>query len=217
MSKDQGITISKWCLAALLSCQSYMVVGCDAPPEDQPEDPGEEPAEYIDNPGEIKTDILRLGNKWRLSAVGDGHGNDDWLRLFNIQNTDYWGGFAAAKFWTYGGIFAGSDISLKTDVKPLSAPLDKLLSLRGVEFRWKHEPSGREIGMIAQEVEPVFPELVSVGPDGLKSIQYDGFTAVMIEAMKQQQAQITSLQEQLRNLQVEQRNGGTSKKPNASR
>jgi hypothetical protein len=214
MSKYERIMNSKWYLAAMLSC---LVVGCDEPSEHQAEDPGEEPAEYIDNPGEIKTDILRLGNKWRLSGIGDAHGNDEWLRLFNISGTDYHGGFAAGKFWTHGGVFAGSDIKLKTDIEPLSPPLDKLLSLRGVEFRWKHEPDGREIGLIAQEVEAVFPELVQVGPDGLKGIEYDSFTALMIEAMKQQQAQIASLQDEVLNLQVELHSMDTSKKKDASK
>jgi hypothetical protein len=211
MSKYMGITLSKWSLAALLSCQSFLMAGCDAPVIEA-EDPGEEPAEYIDNPGEIKTDVLRLGNKWRLSGVGDAHGNDDWLRLFDVYNTNYWGGFAAGKMWTVAGAFSGSDIKLKTDVVSLSTPLDKLLRLRGVEFSWKHEQADREIGLVAQEVERVFPELVEVGPDGLRGINYDGLTAVMLEGMKEQQAQIATLQEELLDLRLELHDVGTSKK-----
>lgn len=152
--------------------------------------------------GVLKTNVVRLGDKFRLSGVGDGHANDDWLRLFNVDNTNYYGGLAAGRLWSTSGTLSGSDIELKTEVAPLSTTLDKLMSLRGVEFRWKHESeqAGREIGLIAQEVEPVFPELVDVGPNGLKGIKYDGFTAVMIEAMKQQQAQIASLQDELRSL-----------------
>jgi hypothetical protein len=211
MSKYRGINISRWSLAAILSLQGYLLVGCDAPAEIEAQDPEEEPAEYIDNPGEIKTDVLRLGNKWRMSGVGDAHGNDDWLRLFNIAGTDYWGGFAAGKFWSGQGYYGNSDMRLKADVAPLSTSIEKLLSLRGVEFRWKGDPSSREIGLVAQEVEPVFPELVQTGPKGLKGINYDGLTAVMIEVLKQQQAQIADLQHELQSLRAELPNAGKGK------
>ncbi len=149
----------------------------------------------------LKTNVLRLGDKFRMSGVGDGHGNDDWLRLFNVDNTNYYGGLAAGRLWTSSGALSGSDLEMKRDVTPLPTTLDKLMHLRGVEFSWKHEhepgPSGRQIGLIAQEVESQFPELVGVGPNGLKGIKYDGFTAVMIEAMKQQQTLIDSLRQEL--------------------
>jgi hypothetical protein len=46
------------------------------------------------------TKLLHLGNKWRLSAIGDKYHNDDWLRLMNVGNTGYYGGLAAKKLWT---------------------------------------------------------------------------------------------------------------------
>ena len=46
-----------------------------------------------------KTNILHLGEKFRLSGVGDRDGNDDWLRLFNKDNTGYYGGLAAGRLW----------------------------------------------------------------------------------------------------------------------
>jgi hypothetical protein len=126
-------------------------------------------------------------------------------------------GSPPGSFWTFGAAFAGSDSRLKTDVTALSNPLDKLLRLRGVEFRWKNEPTKRKIGLIAQEVEPVFPELVGVGPDGFKGIDYNGFTAAMIEGMKQQQEQIASLQDEVISLRAEMRNAGARKKTTTPR
>jgi hypothetical protein len=201
MSKSQGITSSRWSLAILLAIQGCLMSGCD-PEVDEVVQDGES-EEYIDNPGVIKTDILQLGNKWRLSAIGDAHGNDDWLRLFDIGNNGYYGGLAAGRLWSISGTLSGSDIRLKTDVAPFSPPLDQLMSLQAVEFRWKHDPADHEIGLIAQEVESVFPELVEVGPDGFKGIEYDGLTALMLEGMKQQQAQIASLQDEVQSLRVE--------------
>ena len=45
------------------------------------------------------TDTLNLGKKWKLSGVGDAHGNDDWLRLFGSDGKGYYGGFATSKLW----------------------------------------------------------------------------------------------------------------------
>eukprot|EP00798_Chlamydomonas_sp_ICE-L_P005629 gene5629-biopygen2676 len=45
---------------------------------------------------------IKLGNKWSLSGVGDKHGNDDWLRLFNKDGTGYYGGLAAGRLWSGG-------------------------------------------------------------------------------------------------------------------
>lgn len=49
-----------------------------------------------------RTDAVQLGDKWRLSGVGDAHGNDNWLRLFNKDGTGYRGGLAAMDLWSGG-------------------------------------------------------------------------------------------------------------------
>ena len=49
--------------------------------------------------GTTHADVLKLGSKFRLSGIGDGKANDDWLRLFNHGNTGFSGGFAAGKLW----------------------------------------------------------------------------------------------------------------------
>jgi hypothetical protein len=89
-----------------------------------------------------------------------------------------------------------SDIELKKDLAPINSALEKLLSLRGVSFAWKDEKLGatREIGVIAQEVEPVFPELVSA-ITGRKFVNYLGLIPILIEAIKEQQAQIAELRD----------------------
>ncbi len=72
--------------------------------------------------------------------------------------------------------------------------------LRGVRFEWRQDDfpekkfeSGAQIGLIAQEVENVLPEVVSTDEDGFKSVAYQNITAVLIEALKEQQAQIEAL------------------------
>jgi hypothetical protein len=77
-----------------------------------------------------------------------------------------------------------SDIRLKTDVHALENALAAVAELRGVRFKWKKggKPS---VGVIAQELEKVYPELVSTAPDGTKSVDYGNLSGVLIEAIKE--------------------------------
>nr|VFK39556.1 MAG: Collagen triple helix repeat-containing protein [Candidatus Kentron sp. SD] len=97
---------------------------------------------------------------------------------------------------------SSSDARLKKDIRPLENPLDKITRVRGVSFHWKDEEKGtdREIGVIAQEVEKEFPELVSTDGEGYKSVAYGKLTAVLIEAVKAQQARIDELEARIQTL-----------------
>lgn len=149
----------------------------------------------ISDTGVVRVDVLQLGEKWRLSAVGDWWANDDWLRISDTKNKGYYGGVAAGKIYTTQGQYMQSDLRSKTDVQTLGDALRCLERLRGVSFRWKDARQGEAptIGLIAQEVEAVLPEAVTVGPDGLKGVNYAMLVAPLIEAVKQQQAQIAAL------------------------
>ena len=83
-----------------------------------------------------------------------------------------------------------SDSRLKTAVTTIPSALEKILSLRGVTFEWKQEEfpernfaDGTQIGLIAQEVEAVFPELVSQGE--YKAVSYASLVSPLIEAIKE--------------------------------
>ena len=89
-----------------------------------------------------------------------------------------------------------SDASLKTNVETLTGSLDKVKALRGVSFDWK-ATSVPDIGLIAQEVEEVLPELVNINDNGIKSVKYSNIVGVLIEAIKEQQVQIDALKEKL--------------------
>lgn len=153
----------------------------------------------INEAGVVKMNVLQLGDKWRFSAVGDWHTSDEWLRMSNAANTGYGGGFAAGKFWTTRGAFDGSDLRSKHSFEPLTTALADLCRLRGLRYQWVDTAAGAgpSIGLIAQEVEAVFPEAVSVGPEGLKGVNYGMLVAPLIEAVKQQQAQIEALSARL--------------------
>ena len=85
-----------------------------------------------------------------------------------------------------------SDATLKTNVETLTNSLDVVRSLRGVSFDWIADGSS-EVGVIAQEVEDVLPDVVNTNEDGIKSVKYGNIVAVLIEAIKEQQAQIDQL------------------------
>jgi hypothetical protein len=86
-------------------------------------------------------------------------------------------------------ITGASDIRLKENIVPLQKSLDKVLQLNGVSFTWKADPGKKQsIGFIAQEFEKVIPELVFTNEtDGYKGINYAEVSAVLVEAMKEQQ------------------------------
>jgi hypothetical protein len=96
----------------------------------------------------------------------------------------------------YTGTIADvSDRRLKKNIQNLMAgQLDKVLKLQGVSFKMIEDAAGRtELGLIAQDVQEVFPELVQESSGGTLSLNYTGLIAPMIEAMKEQQAQIDEL------------------------
>jgi hypothetical protein len=99
-----------------------------------------------------------------------------------------------------------SDRRLKANIGQLTGALERVHQLRGVSFQWRQEVESentgapRHIGVVAQEVEEVFPELVSTPESGYKSVEYSKLTAVLIEAMKEQQQLIESQQKQIEKL-----------------
>ena len=90
-----------------------------------------------------------------------------------------------------------SDISLKDNIQTIVDPLDKIIKLNGVTFNWK-ENQKPSIGVIAQELQEVLPELVTQGD--IKSVNYNGLIGVLIEAVKEQQKQIEELKDLVKNL-----------------
>jgi Chaperone of endosialidase len=71
--------------------------------------------------------------------------------------------------------------------------------LRGVSFEWSDDPrapyQGKDLGVIAQEVEEVFPELVHTDADGYKRVNYLGLLAPLIEAVKELDARVQALEQ----------------------
>ncbi|WP_083206421.1 tail fiber domain-containing protein [Stappia indica] len=88
-----------------------------------------------------------------------------------------------------GNTSCTSDRRLKDNVQPLDGALVKIGALKGVTFVWKKEPGIRRIGLIAQNVERVFPEVVETDAEtGMKSVAYASLVAPLVEAVKELKA-----------------------------
>ena len=99
--------------------------------------------------------------------------------------------------------FSTSDRRLKENITPIANALEKVRSLTGVEFDWKEETKsvhgyeGHDVGVIAQDVQAVLPEAVRTNDSGYLSVRYEKMIALLVEAMKEQQAQIDELKAQI--------------------
>ncbi|MBA4322616.1 MAG: hypothetical protein C0408_07350 [Odoribacter sp.] len=126
-------------------------------------------------------------------------------------------GYFNGNVYVIGTVTQTSDKNLKKNILPLSGSLKKVLNLQGVTYEWKSEtelasanlrkgvdvkeseqqsfnfPKGVQLGVIAQDVEKILPELVQTDADGLKSVDYIKMIPLLIEAIKDQQKQIEEL------------------------
>ena len=119
-------------------------------------------------------------------------------------------GIGTAPSTTTGEIRAAGDITayyssderLKENITNIKEPLQKLSYINGVEFDWIpkegiHSNEGHDVGVIAQQVEKVLPELVTDRENGYKAVRYEKIVALLIEAVKEQQLQIDELKSKL--------------------
>ena len=106
------------------------------------------------------------------------------------ENTDTYS--LSGNLTVSGDIGSNSDIALKDNINTFENGLDAINAMRGVRYDWK-ESGKSSIGLIAQEVEEILPELVNE-QDGIKSVQYANIVAVLIEAVKELSAKVEELE-----------------------
>ena len=103
--------------------------------------------------------------------------------------------------------YASSDKRLKENIRPIPWALDKVKQINGVYFDWIpltdeeryniHPHEGHDIGVIAQEIEEILPELVTTRDNGYKAVKYEKIVALLIEAIKEQQSEIDQLKSKI--------------------
>ena len=100
-----------------------------------------------------------------------------------------------------GNVTGYSDKTLKDNIQTISNALNKVSQLRGVEFdRNDVEGNPRQIGVIAQEVEKIIPEVVTTHEDGIKSVAYGNLVGLLIEAIKDLKDEVSELKAQLKEI-----------------
>ena len=164
---------------------------------------------YLSNPDEIS--IARIGvKKFSFDANGfqclqsgtsqfTGHLQAHCLGIGGTPST------TSGEIWAYGDIVANksSDRRLKKKIKNIKNPLDKLSKINGVTFEWKkadekmkkevHSHEGPDVGVIAQEIEEILPEIVATRDNGYKAVYYEKLVPLLIEAVKELKAEVDEL------------------------
>lgn len=155
---------------------------------------GATPTSYkLDVNGEI---VARNGYGNILYFGGDSGGNDleigttqagnNLISFYNRAAATYMD--ITARNITYTGSLSPSDRRLKKDIQILDHSLDKMLKVEGVSYNWKDPKkysNGLQYGVIAQQVEEIFPNLVDTNAEGMKKVNYMGFISPLIESLKE--------------------------------
>jgi hypothetical protein len=110
--------------------------------------------------------------------------------------------YAGGDITATGNVTAYSDIKLKENIVTINSALEKTLGLRGVYYNRKSAPESKRVGVIAQEIQKVLPEVVISNIDSetkeeTLSVDYGNITALLIEAIKELNAKVQDLQNQL--------------------
>ena len=136
---------------------------------------------------------------------GGGSGNlisSDGATSYNVHSDLV---FDGTNLQVHGGdiiAFYSSDKRLKDNVIPITNPISKIMKIGGYTFDWNEKQdtyNGHDVGVIAQEVEKVLPEVVETRENGYKAVKYDKMVPLLIEAIKDQQKQIDELKKLIEN------------------
>jgi hypothetical protein len=154
------------------------------------------------------TTYLRGDNTWQTVSGGATLNNSPSGTLYPTMSSATSGTYSTAyvsstalTFTTSTGTLSAtvftslSDASKKKNIRPIENAIEITKKLEGVRFDWK-DTDAPSIGVIAQEVEKVLPELVAEN-DGVKSVSYGNIVGVLIEAIKEQQVRIEELERKL--------------------
>jgi Chaperone of endosialidase len=146
-----------------------------------------------------------LSGEQRTGFIGNAFEATNRTRLSFYARND--AGLLGEKFyvsgdgsaWLAGALTQNSDIRLKKNIEPLHLSLNKLLQLNGYSYNWINTDNdqGEQIGLIAQEVQKLYPQLVTEikkeNGETTLGVNYIGLIPVMIESIKEQQKQIDEL------------------------
>ena len=136
------------------------------------------------------------GLQTTLNNLSSGITNHTHNALYNGSGTAILD--ASGNLTVTGNVSGFSDIRLKTEIEVIENALEKVKQIRGVTYTRTDRPeAGRQIGVIAQEVQAVQPELVLEGSEGRLSVLYSNMAGLLIEAVKELSAEVDALKEKI--------------------
>ena len=155
--------------------------------------------------GDENTDTQQFTGSLLISGSGTGAGSS----IITTGSVNISGslGVGTAASGVVGAILATNDVvafstsdeRLKENVELIGSAVEKVEAINGVTFDWIpmegiHVHEGHDVGVIAQEVEKVLPELVTTRDNGYKAVKYDKLTAVLIQAVKELSERVKTLE-----------------------
>lgn len=144
---------------------------------------------------------LNLSGEQRTGYIGNIYetANQTKLSFFTRSNT----GVLAERFyiqgngnaWLQGTLTQASDARLKKNIQQIKNPLEKLFQINGYTYNWidQQQDNDTQMGVLAQEVQKVYPDLVKTNAGGTLAVNYTGLIPVLIEGIKEQQKEIDEL------------------------
>jgi hypothetical protein len=136
--------------------------------------------------GNTPGNVDDLTERLRITKDGNvGIATDTFDYKFQVGNAGD-GTEARANAWN-----TFSDRRWKTDFAVITNAIEKIEAIHGYYYKWKDRPdTTTQVGVIAQEIEAVLPEVVSTDAQGYKSVDYSKLTALLVQGMKEQQEMI---------------------------
>lgn len=157
----------------------------------------------------VNGDFVRVEGRANEQAYigGDGAGGPDvQIGSFNagVRQVHFWNTGAGSWMEIWGTWHGPSDARHKCNIEPLANSLDRVRSLKGVSYEWRTEPEGerprRRLGLVAQDVQGVVPELVARSGRGDLGIDYQGLVGLLVGAVQELKDEVEALRAEVRAL-----------------
>ena len=147
---------------------------------------------YNSSGSSVTNDSISFSTSNTAFVIGNGtkleNKSDAFKVMFNGDTT------VSNDLTVSGDVVISSDARLKTNIVSLGSTLSKLLQIDGKSYEMKGK---QKIGVLAQEIKEVFPELVSEDDNEMLAVNYQGLVPVLINALKEQQSEIDELKEMI--------------------
>lgn len=168
------------------------------------------PAYVVDVGGRMRirnngaTAGIQFNNSANVEDGFVGMKTDDEVGFYVNNNWRFW--VNSSNAYVNGALVNTSDRRLKKEIALIGESLSSISKLKGYHYHWKDENRGKELqtGLIAQEVEKIFPELVTTNQEGYKAVNYIGLIPHLIEAVKEldkKTEEISALKKELASVQ----------------